>query len=235
MLHAPFQEPLMQRRPLILSALVAATSATPWPARAASETDAASAIRVALQRGASAAVAQLGRKDGFLANPKVRIPLPGPLKDAAKLLQAMGQQHRVDELVVAMNRAAESAVPQAKALLIDAVRGMSVEDGLRIVRGGDDAATQFFAGKTREPLGERFLPIVTRATQRVDLAEKYNAVAGKAAAFGLIREEDADLPRYVTGRALDALYQVIGEQERLIRQDPLGTGSAILRRVFGGG
>ncbi|MED5618644.1 DUF4197 domain-containing protein [Ideonella sp. BN130291] len=222
----------MQRRHWVISVLV--TAATPWQARAASETDAASAIRVALQRGAAAAVAQLGRNDGFLANPKVRIPLPGPLKDAAKLLQALGQQHRVDELVVAMNRAAEAAVPQAKALLIDAVRSMSVEDGLRIVSGGDDAATQFFAGKTREPLGERFLPIVTRATHRVALAEKYNAVAGKAAAFGLMKAEDADLPRYVTGRALDGLYQVIGEQERLIRQDPVGTGSAILRRVFGG-
>ena len=143
-----------------------------------SETDAASGVRAALERGAAAAVASLGRSDGFLGNPKVRIPLPGFLESAAKLMRATGQRRQVDELVTAMNRAAETAVPQAATLLRDAVRQMSVEDGLRIVRGGDTAVTDFFAGKTREPLGVKFLPIVTQATERVALASKYDAVAG---------------------------------------------------------
>ena len=197
-----------------------------------SQTDAASGVRAALERGAAAAVASLGRSDGFLGNPKVRIPLPGFLESAAKLLRATGQRSQVDELVTAMNRAAETAVPQAATLLREAVRSMSVEDGLRIVRGGDTAVTDFFAGKTREPLGVKFLPIVTQATERVALASKYDAVAGKAAGLGLVKTEDANLQRYVTRKALDGLYLMIGEEERKIRSDPVGTGSALLQRVF---
>ncbi|HJW10199.1 MAG TPA: DUF4197 domain-containing protein [Albitalea sp.] len=204
------------------------------PAHAAvTESEASSGIRAALERGAVVAVQLLGRTDGFLGNPKVRIPLPGFLNDAARYLRAIGQQRRVDDLVTAMNRAAEAAVPEAKSLLIGAVRSMSVEDARQILTGGDDSATQFFAAKTREPLGVKFLPIVTRATERVSLASKYNAIAGKAASFGLINAADANIEHYVTGKALDGLYLMIGEQEREIRRDPIGTGSAILKKVFG--
>jgi hypothetical protein len=177
--------------------------------------------------------AERGRPDGFLGNPRVRIPLPGFLADAAKLLEATGQRRRVDELVTAMNRAAEAAVPEAKPLLVAAVKSMSVEDARKVITGGDDSVTQFFAGKTREPLAVKFLPIVTRATERVQLAEKYNAVAGKAAGLGLVRKEDANVQQYVTGKALDGLYMMIGDEERKIRSDPLATGSAILKKVFG--
>ena len=203
------------------------------PAWALSEGDAASGIRTALERGAVAAVSLLGRPDGFLGNPLVRIELPGYLKDGARLLKATGQGKRVDELLTAMNRAAEAAVPEAKSLLVAAVKNMSVEDGVQILRGGDDAATRFFETKTRAPLSGKFLPIVTRATERVALADKYNAVAGKAAGLGLVRGEDANIQQYVTGKALDGLYLMIGEEEKKIRQDPVGTGSAILKKVFG--
>lgn len=198
-----------------------------------SETDAAAGVRAALERGAVSAVGLLGRTDGFLGNPKVRIPLPGVLEDAAKLLRATGQQKRVDELVTAMNRAAEQAVPEARQLLVNAVKSMSVEDGRRILTGGDNSVTEFFAAKTREPLGVKFLPIVTKATQKVKLADKYNAVAAKVAGFGLLKKEDANIQQYVTGKALDGLYLMIGEEERKIRRDPVGTGSAILKKVFG--
>jgi len=198
-----------------------------------SEGDANAGIRAALERGANAAVALLGRPDGFLGNPLVRIELPGYLKDAAKLLKATGQGAKLDELVTAMNRAAEAAVPAARPLLARAVRDMSVEDGLKILRGGDDSATNFFADKTREPLHAQFLPIVTRATEKVSLADKYNAVAKKASGFGLVKGDDANVQQYVTGKALDGLYRLIGEEERKIRRDPVGTGSAILKKVFG--
>ena len=200
-----------------------------------SQADAASGIRAALERGIASAIALLGRPDGFLGNPKVRIPLPGFLENGAKLLRLSGQGARLDELVTAMNRAAESAVPQAAPLLRNAVKSMSVDDALRIVRGGDTAVTDFFAGKTREPLSVQFLPIVTRATERASLASKYNAVAGKVSGMGLVKREDANLEHYVTGKALDGLYTMIGEEERKIRRDPVGTGSALLKRVFGGG
>ncbi len=225
----------MQRRHVLILPVSLALPALAMPAWAepSSDADAASGLRAALERGAVAAVGLLGRPDGFLGNPKVRIPLPGFLNDAAKLLKFTGQQGRIDELVTAMNRAAEAAVPEAKALLVAAVKGISVGDARRIVGGGDDSVTRFFADKTRAPLGERFLPIVTRETKKVDLAERFNAVAGKAEGLGLVKGDDANIERYVTKKALDGLYFMIGEEEKKIRSDPIGTGSALLARVFG--
>jgi hypothetical protein len=203
-------------------------------AQGPSERDAAAGVRVALERGALAAVGVLGREGGFLDNARVRIPLPGFLNDAAKLLRATGQGARIDELVKAMNRAAEAAVPQAKGLLVEAAKSITVQDALAIVRGGETSVTDFFSGRTREPLTVKFLPIVTKATQKVALADKYNAVAARAAGLGLLKDKDANLQQYVTGKALDGLYFMIGEEEKKIRRDPIGTGSAILRKVFGG-
>jgi hypothetical protein len=199
-----------------------------------SQGDALSGVKTALERGADAAVSLLGKNGGFLDNPKVHIPLPGVLNDAAKVLKAMGQQKKVDELVTAMNRAAEAAVPQAKALLKSAVKNMGVDDARKLISGGDDSVTRFFAEKTRAPLAEKFLPIVTQHTQRLAVAEKYNALASKASGLGLLKKEDANVQQYVTGKALDGLYLMIAEEERKIRQDPIGTGSAILKKVFGG-
>lgn len=199
-----------------------------------SETDAASGVRAALERGALAAVAALGRSGGFMDNEQLRIPLPGALDKAARLLKAAGQGRRVDELVTAMNRAAEQAVPAGRSVLVDAVKRLSVEDALQLVRArGDDAVTRFFETKTREALSARFLPIVALATDKQGLAQKYNAVASKAAGLGLLKGEDASIQAYVTRKALDGLFWQIGEEERRIRHDPVGTGSAILKRVFG--
>lgn len=218
----------------VISAASAGVAGLVGTAHAAvGEADAALGVRTALERGALAAVGLLGKTDGFLGNPKVRIPLPGFLNNVAKLLKATGQKKKVEELEVAMNRAAEAAVPEARELLIGAVKALSVEDALKIVRGSQTAVTDFFAGKTRVPLGEKFLPIVTRATEKVSLAERYNAVAGKAAAAGLVKGDETNVQRYVTGKALDGLFTMIGEEERKIRADPVGTGSAILKKVFG--
>lgn len=198
-----------------------------------SQADASAGVRAALERGAVAAVGLLGQHDGFLGNARVRIPLPGFLNDAAKLLKFTGQQRRVDELTTAMNRAAEAAVPEAKDMLVNAAKTISVQDALRIVRGGDTSVTDYFAGRTRNPLTTKFLPIVTEATAKVSLAEKYNAVAAKATGLGLVKKDDANIQVYVTRKALDGLYLMIGEEEKKIRQDPLGTGSELLRKVFG--
>lgn len=229
---------MMQRRDfaLRLAGLMAlAGGVTPGVSRAfgLSERDAASGVSALLERGAVAAVGLLGRADGFLGDPRVRIPLPSAVEQIAQMLRLAGQGPAIDELVTSMNRAAEAAVPEAQELLVQAVRTMSVEDAQGIVRGGDTSVSQFFARKTRAPLAKRFLPVVTRATERVALAEKYNALAGRAAAFGLIRERDASVQRHVTAKALDGLYFMIGEEERKIRRDPVSTGSDILKRVFG--
>lgn len=216
--------------------LTAALLAAAWPgwARAVvNESDAAVGVRAALERGALSAISLLGRNDGFLGNPRVRIPLPGDLEKAAKLLKATGQGRRVDELVTAMNRAAEAAVPEARTLFVGTVKNMSVEDALGVVRGGPTSVSDYFAGKTRVPLGEKFLPIVTRATEKVQLAERYNRLASKAAGMGLVKGDEVSVQQHVTARALDGLYLMIGEEEKKIRADPLKTGSAILQKVFG--
>ena len=195
--------------------------------------EASQGLKTALEKGALAAVALLGKTDGFLGNDKVRIPLPGFLEDASKLLKTLGQGKRVDELLVSMNRAAETAVPMAKDLLVGAVKSMSVSDAKKILSGGDTSVTGFFAEKTREPLGIKFLPVVNKATEKVGLAAKYNRVAEKAQGMGLVKKEDANIQQYVTRKSLDGLYFMIGEEEKKIRQDPIGTGSAVLKKVFG--
>ena len=197
------------------------------------ETEAASGVRAALERGADSAVSLLGKPGGFMDNPQVKIPLPGALNSAASMLRSIGQGERVDELIASMNHAAEQAVPEAKPLLIDAVRSMSVEDAINLVHGGDNSVTQFFEAKTRKPLGDKFLPIVTKETEKVSLTAKYNAVAGKGSMFGLVKPEDANVEQYVTRKALDGLYLMIGQEEKKIRADPVGTGSALLKAVFG--
>lgn len=229
----------MHRRRLALSGVLAllpgawlpGARAQGWPA--VSDLDASRGLKAALELGAAAAVQLLGRPDGFLANPQVRIPLPGYLKDAGRLLSAIGQRRQVEELETAMNRAAENAVPLASKLLLDAVHGMSVGDARRIITGGETSVTSFFAGKTRKPLGAAFLPVVREQTARVELAGKYDRIAGKAAGLGLVKPEDASVDHYVTRKALDGLYFVIGEEEKKIRRDPVGTGSALLSKVFG--
>ena len=198
-----------------------------------SNAQASEGLKAALEKGARSAVAVLGQPNGFLGNDKVRIPLPGYLDSAASLLRNFGQGARVDELINAMNHAAEAAVPQAQDLLVAAVKSMNVQDAKNILTGGDTSITSFFADKTREPLGQKFLPVVTQATARVNLAEKYNQIAGKAAGMGLIKGDDISIERYVTRKTLDGLYFMIGAEEKKIRQDPVGTGSAILQKVFG--
>jgi len=198
-----------------------------------SDFDASRGLRAALETGAVAAVQLLGRHDGFLGSPQFRIPLPGYLQDAGRILTLIGQGRQVEELELAMNRAAESAVPTARNLLVDAVKSTSVQDAKKILTGGETSVTAFFADKTRSPLAASFLPVVRRATSRVQLTQKADHLAQRAQAFGLVRMEDPSIDHYVTRKALDALYVVIGEEERKIRRDPVGTGSAILGRVFG--
>ena len=195
--------------------------------------DASAGLKLALEKGALSAIGLLGQADGFLGNPKVRIPLPGFLEKAAGFLRTIGQGGKIDELVTSMNRAAEAAIPQGKDLLVSAVKTMSVQDAKKILGGAETSVTEFFAEKTRVPLEGRFLPVVTKAIEKVGLASQYNEVAGKAAGMGLMKAEDANIQKYVTTKSLDGLYVMIGEEEKKIRRDPIGTGSNLLKKVFG--
>ncbi len=197
-----------------------------------SSKDATSGVKTALEKGATIAVSKLGVQNGFLNNDKVKIGLPGPVEKAKPILKMLGQSKKVDELEVAMNHAAESAVAEAKPLLLNAVKNMSVTDAKQILTGGDTSVTDFFRQKTATPLGVKFLPIVKKITDGNGLSAQYNALMSKASASGLTKETST-VESYVTQRALDGLYTIIGEEEKAIRADPVGTGSAILGKVFG--
>jgi Protein of unknown function (DUF4197) len=198
-----------------------------------SNTDAVSGLKQALNDGSVAAVAKLGVENGFFANPQVKIPLPPSLKRAEGAMRALGMRKQADELVLSMNRAAEAAVPEAKQLLVDAVKKMSVKDAKQILSGGDTAGTEYFKRNTQSQLSQRFLPIVKKATDRVGLAQQYNSIASQGASLGLVKEDQASIERYVTQKSLDGLYFMIGEQEKAFRRDPVGASSDIVRKVFG--
>ena len=198
-----------------------------------SNQDATSGLREALVTGAQFAVDSLGRPDGFLGNGKVKIPLPESAQKVEKVLRQLGMGKQADELILTINRAAEAAVPEAKTLLVDAVRKMSVQDAKGILTGGQDSATQYFKRTTSDQLRAKFLPIVQKATAKVQLAQKYDEYAGKGAQFGLVKKEDAHLDTYVTQKALDGLFVMVAEQEAKIRQNPAEAASVILKKVFG--
>jgi hypothetical protein len=195
--------------------------------------EAVAGLKAALEKGSHAAVAALGRTDGFLGNPAVRIPLPDSLTRAESLMRRVGMGRYADELVLSMNRAAEAAVPEARQLFLDSIRKMSLQDAKGILTGGDSAATEYFQRTTQSQLHNRFLPIVRKATANVGLAQKYNEYAERGAELGLVKKEQSNLDEYVTGKALDGLYLVLAEEEKKIRQDPLAAGTSILRKVFG--
>ena len=205
---------------------------TGWAA-AFSSKDATAALRAALDKGAEVAVSQLGANNGFLNNEKVRIGLPSTLDKAAPLLQAMGRGQQLQQLTESMNHAAEQAVSLARPLLSKAIKDMSVQDAAGILQGGDNAVTEYFARKTRAPLTAQFQPVVNRSLEKLSVTQRYNDLAGKAQQFGLLKGQGGTLQDHVTNKALDALFMVIGEEERKIRQDPVGTGSALLKKVFG--
>jgi uncharacterized protein DUF4197 len=198
-----------------------------------SNRDAVNGLKQALTNGAQAAVAKLGKQDGFMNDARIRIPLPSSLKSAEAVMHSIGMGKQADELVLRMNRAAEAAVPRAKPLLVDAAKKMTVQDAKGILTGGPDSATQYFRRTTTEALVQQFKPIVKKSMAKVKLAEKYNEIAASGAKFGLVKEEDANLEDYVTRKALDGLFVGIADEEKKIRENPTAAASSIVKKVFG--
>ncbi len=178
-------------------------------------------LKQALIQGANNAVSQLGRNGGFLDNPQVRIPLPPGLQKAEGVMRMLGQGQAFDDLNVAMNRAAEAAVPAARTLLVNAVRNMTLTDAKSILTGGDTAGTEYFRQNSETKLQQTFMPIVSRYTRKLGLAQQYNQLAGQAAQVGLVNQQDASIERYITQKALDGLYLTIANEEKSLRADPV--------------
>jgi hypothetical protein len=226
-----------RRRLALLSSLAvlcfAATAAQPLDVTKLTSAERSQGLRTALDQAAKLAIDRLGRPDGYLADPQVRIPLPGKLGKAQKTLKALGLGPQADALVTAMNRAAEAAVPEARAVFAESIRKMTVQDAVGILTGPDDAATQYFRRTMSASLTQRFLPIVAKATRQVDLAQRYDRVAERAVKLGLVGRDEASLDAYVTQKALDGLFLKMAQEEAAIRANPLGQSSAILKKVFG--
>ena len=198
-----------------------------------SNADVTAGLKEALIQGAGKAVGKLGVVDGFFGNPQVKIPLPDSVQRAERVMRMFGMGRQADEVILRMNRAAEAAVPEARALLVSSVKQMSVADAKSILTGGDDAATQYFRKTTSAPMAERFLPIVQKAMADVQLAQQYNKFAESGARYGLIKKEQANLEQYVTQKTLDGVYLMMAAEEKAIRKNPMGQASSLLKKVFG--
>ncbi len=197
-----------------------------------SNRDQVGGLKQALGQGIETAVTSLSKTDGYLGNPKVRIPLPENLQKLDSGMRRFGMGKYADDLNTSMNRAAESAAPEAKALLIGAVKNMSVTDAKNILLGSDDAATQYFRQNTSAALSGKFKPIVVNAMQKVQLSQKYDEFAGRGQQLGLVDAKNANLEDYITQKALDGLFVMMAEQEKIIRANPMGAASDLVQKVF---
>lgn len=195
-----------------------------------------SGLKEALTTGAARAIELAGAPDGFKENSRIRIPMPDPLASAAGMLRGVGLARQVDEFELSMNRAAEKAAPQAQAIIVDAIRGMSIEDARSILVGPADGATRFLRRRTGEQIAEAFLPIVAESTQQTGVTRAYTELTEQVGTRlpGLSALDELDLNEYVTAKALDGVFVLLADEEKKIRQDPTARTTELLREVFGG-
>lgn len=218
---------------MLITTCLLATAAQALSLADLSGTDANGGLRQALTQGAGKAVDVLGQPNGFMGDPKVRIGLPGKLRKAESLLRGLGMGQQTDDLIATMNRAAETAVPTARPLLVKAIEQMSVTDAKGILTGGDDSATRYFERTTSGPLTEKFKPTIRQAMARFNLNEKFQALTGSTAMPGMGKTPNDYLENYVTKKALDGLFLMIAQEEKAIRKNPAAAAGSLARKVFG--
>jgi Protein of unknown function (DUF4197) len=196
----------------------------------------ADGLKQALEQGVSAAVTQLGKPGGFLDNARVRIPMPKQLAWAEKTLRGLGQDKLADDFLNSMNSAAEKAVPEVASLFGGAIKDMTVDDAEHILKGSDDAATQYFRSHTSDALVERMRPIVAQATDAAGVTASYKSMMSKAGGLTSLLGQDAvDLDGYITDRAMDGLFLMIADEEKKIRANPVERSTELLKKVFANG
>lgn len=202
---------------------------------AAGETDGsrvAAGLKEALQIGATNAIARAGAVDGFFRNQAIRILFPDRLRTLEKGLRAAGLGSKVDEFELSMNRAAEKAAPEARAIFSSAIREITIDDGRRILTGGDTAATEYFKGKTAASLSAAFRPIVARVTSETGVSRQYKQLSAGIPSLPFLNRQSLDIDDYVVSKTLDGLFHVLGEEEKKIRTDPAARVTSLLKDVF---
>jgi len=199
-----------------------------------SNSDIASGLKEALKIGAQNASRQLSAKDGFFRNAAIKILLPKEAQQVETTLRSLGMGSLVDQAVLAMNRAAEDAAQKAAPIFINAITGITIQDGLSILRGGNNAATQYLRGKTSVTLTNAFRPVIQSSLGKVGATRIWETVFKTYNQLPLIREKvNPDLTGYVTGKALDGLFTTIGAEELKIRTNPAARVTSLLQQVFG--
>jgi len=191
------------------------------------------AFKQALTIGTNEVVSQLGVKDGFNLDPKVRIPLPENLRKVQSALNTVGMSSLMDDLELRLNRAAEIATPEAKALFVNSIQQMSFNDVVNIYKGPNDSATQFFKRTMSAPLSDRITPIVNRAIAQAGVVQAYDNVMAQYQAIPFMPDVKADLTDYVVDHGIDGVFFYLAKQEAAIRQDPVRQTTDLLKRVFG--
>lgn len=197
-----------------------------------SEDEIVSGLKQALEIGTSNAVQTVGRTDGYLKNPEIRIPLPEHVGKAEKILRATGFGSQVDQFELSMNRAAERAAPEAKAIFWDAIKQMSFTDARQILDGPDDAATRYFQDNTSDRLQKIFKPITHEAMSEVGVTRQYQSLDAKIRTVPFADQASFDLDQYVTEKSLSGLFLMLAAEEKKIRQDPAARVTDLLKKVF---
>lgn len=194
----------------------------------------ASGLKEALSVGTRNAVKLLSARNGYFGNEAVKILLPENIRKVGSVLAAAGYQKEVDEFVLSMNRAAEKAAPQAVDIFAAAIRAMSIEDAQKILNGGHTAATDYFKLKTSPRLFDAFKPEVSQSMNEVGVTKAYKSLVQRYTSLvPFVKLDSLDLDRYVTDKALDGLFHMIGKEEAQIRADPAARTTELLKKVFG--
>jgi len=198
-----------------------------------SNSDMISGLKDALRVGSERVVGQLGKTDGFNADPKIHIPLPENLQSVKSALSAVGMGSMMDDLEVRLNRAAEAATPKAKRIFGNAIKSMNFDDAKKILNGPDDAATQYFKGKMTSPLSDEMRPIVKKALNQAGAVQAYDNVMGKYQSLPFMPDVKANLTQHVVTLGLAGIFHYMAQEEAAIRKNPVKRTTSILKKVFG--
>jgi hypothetical protein len=194
--------------------------------------DIVAGLKEALEVGTGNAVDITGRIDGYFANEAIRIVIPDKLEPAEQALRMVGYGEPVDEFILSMNRAAETAAPAAKEIFWTAIKEIDFDDARQILDGGETAATDYFREHTSERLSDAFRPIVERSMDEVGVTKQYKELVGMTRSIPFLKTEAFDLDSYVVDQSLDGLFYVLAEEERKIREDPAARVTDLLKKVF---
>jgi len=192
-----------------------------------------SGLKEALSIGTDKAVKNVSQVDGYFGNQVIKILMPEKIQNVADILRKVGYQKQVDDFVLSMNRAAEKAAPKAASIFVDAIKGMTIEDARKILNGGDTAATEFFKRKTHDKIYDAFKPIISSSMNDVGVTRSYKEMMGKYESLPFMSKESLDLDHYVTNKAMDGLFYMVGQEEKKIRTDPAARVTDLLKTVFG--